>query len=44
MPSEYSNELGLYYFGKMKMSHVNPKRALRMSPDGKFPDVFSQAW
>ncbi|MEM9283318.1 MAG: hypothetical protein AAGA96_15965 [Verrucomicrobiota bacterium] len=44
LPTEYFNELGLYYFGKMKMSHVNPKRAPRMSPDGKYPDVFSQAW
>jgi len=44
MPTEYCNELGLYYFGKLKMSHVNPKRAPRMSPDGKYPDVFSQAW
>lgn len=44
MPTEYCNELGLYYYGKMKMSHVNPKRAPRMSPDGKYPDVFSQAW
>jgi len=44
MPTEYCNELGLYYFGKLKMSHVNAKRAPRMSPDGKYPDVFSQAW
>jgi hypothetical protein len=44
MPTEYCNELGLYYFGKMKMSHVNPKRAPKMSPDGKYPDVFSPAW
>ena len=44
MPTEYCNELDLYYFGKMKMSHVNPKRAPRMSRDGKYPDVFSPAW
>ncbi|MEM9280493.1 MAG: hypothetical protein AAGA96_01580 [Verrucomicrobiota bacterium] len=44
LPTEYFNELGLYYFGKLKMSHVNPKRAPRMGPNGKFPDVFSPAW
>ncbi|MCP4856868.1 MAG: hypothetical protein GY903_20490 [Fuerstiella sp.] len=44
MPTEYCNELELYYFGKMKMSHVNAKRAPKMSPDGKYPDVFSPAW
>ncbi|MEM7600269.1 MAG: hypothetical protein AAF357_02510 [Verrucomicrobiota bacterium] len=44
LPTEYFNELGLYYFGKMKMSHVNPKRAPKMSRDGKYPDVFSNAW
>lgn len=44
MPTEYCNELGLYYFGKMKMSHVNAKRAPKMSPDGKYPDVFSPRW
>ncbi|MEM0970282.1 MAG: hypothetical protein AAGJ31_13070, partial [Verrucomicrobiota bacterium] len=44
MPTEYCNELGLYYFGKLKMSHVNPKRAPKMSRDGKYPDVFSSAW
>ncbi|MEM6916960.1 MAG: hypothetical protein AAF491_10375 [Verrucomicrobiota bacterium] len=32
--TEYFNELGLYYFGKMKMSHVNPKRAPRMGRNG----------
>lgn len=44
LPTEYFNELGLYYFGKMKMSHVNPKRAPKMSRDGKYPDVFSTSW
>lgn len=44
MPTEYFNELGLYYIGKVKKSHVNAKRARKMSRDGKYPDVFNDAW
>jgi hypothetical protein len=44
LPSEYCNELGLYYFAKMRMSHVHARRAKTMSPDKKFPDVFDPAW
>ena len=44
MPTEYGNELELYYFGKMRMSHVHGRRARTMSPDKKFPDVFDPAW
>jgi hypothetical protein len=44
MPTEYCNELELYYFGKMKMSHVHARRAKTFGPDGKLPDVFDPAW
>ena len=44
MPTEYCNELELYYFGKMRMSHVHARRARTMSRDKKFPDVFDPAW
>ena len=44
MPTEYCNELGLYYFGKLKYSHVNPKRARRFSRDKKYADVFDPGW
>ncbi|PHR90589.1 MAG: hypothetical protein COA78_34935 [Blastopirellula sp.] len=44
LPTEYFNELGLYYIGKVKKSHVNAKRARKMSRDGKYPDVFNPAW
>lgn len=44
MPSEYCNELELYYFGKIRMSHVHARRAKTMSPDKTFPDVFDAAW
>ena len=44
MPTAYCNQLELYYFGKMRMSHVHARRAKTMSPDGKFPDVFDPAW
>ena len=44
MPSEYCNQLKLYYFGKMRMSHVHARRARTMSPDKKFPDVFDPTW
>ena len=44
LPTEYCNELGLYYFGKLRMSHVHARRAKRMSKDKKFPDVFDPTW
>ncbi|MDE0865274.1 MAG: hypothetical protein OSA98_15900 [Rubripirellula sp.] len=44
LPTEFCNELQLYYFGKIRMSHVHARRAKTMSPDKKFPDVFDPAW
>lgn len=44
LPSEYCNKLELYYFGKIRMSHVHARRAKTMSADKKFPDVFDPAW
>ena len=44
MPTEYCNELELYYVGKMKFSHVHAQRAKKFGPDGKLPDVFDPAW
>jgi len=44
MPTEHCNELGLYYFGKLRMSHVHPERARTMSRDKRFPDVFDPTW
>jgi hypothetical protein len=44
MPTEYCNQLELYYFGKMRMSHVHARRAKTMSPNKMFPDVFDPAW
>ncbi len=44
MPTEYCNELGLYYFGKLRMSNVHAKRVKRWSPDKRFPDVFDSEW
>ncbi len=44
MPTEYCNELEFYYYGKMKMSHVHPRRAKQFSKDKRFPDVFDPVW
>ncbi len=44
MPTDYCNELKLYYFGKLRMSHVHPKRVKQWSADKRFPDVFDPAW
>ncbi len=44
MPTEYCNELELYYIGKVKYSHVNPKRARKFSRNKKYADVFDPAW
>ncbi|MEM9157420.1 MAG: hypothetical protein AAGB46_00115 [Verrucomicrobiota bacterium] len=44
LPTEYCNELELYYFAKLRMSHVHARRAKRMSATKMFPDVFDSAW
>jgi len=44
MPTEYCNELKLYYYGKIKVSHVNAKRVKQFSKEKQFPDVFDPAW
>ena len=43
LPTEYCNELELYYFGKLRMSNVHAKRAKQFPPK-QFPDVFDPAW
>jgi len=42
MPTEYFEELEIYYFGKPKLGEINHKYAY-LYYDG-FPDVFSQVW
>jgi hypothetical protein len=43
LPTEYCNELELYYFGKLRMSNVHAKR-VKQYPPHRFPDVFDPAW
>ena len=41
IPDEYFEELEIFYFGKIKTGIIHANRVKNLSPDGKFPDVFS---
>ncbi|VGO15310.1 hypothetical protein PDESU_03892 [Pontiella desulfatans] len=41
MPTEYFEELGIHYFGKLKLGEINHKHT---HWHGGFPDVFSPEW
>ena len=41
IPDEYFEELEIFYFGKIKTGIIHANRVKKLSPNGKFPDVFS---
>ena len=42
IPDEYFEELEIFYFGKIKTGIIHANRVKTLSPNGKFPDVFSE--
>ncbi|MEM9282754.1 MAG: hypothetical protein AAGA96_13080 [Verrucomicrobiota bacterium] len=44
IPDEYFEELGIFYLGKIKTGVIHADRVKQLSPNGKFPDVFSDAF
>ena len=44
IPDEYFEELEIFYFGKIKTGIIHATRVKQLSPDGKFPDVFSEGF
>ena len=44
LPDEYFEELEIYYLGKIKTGIIHSGRVKTLSPGGRFPDVFSEAF
>ena len=42
IPDEYFEDLEIFYFGKIKTGIIHAQRVKQHSPNGKFPDVFSE--
>lgn len=44
IPDEYFEELEIFFFGKIKTGIIHANRVKYLAQDGKFPDVFSDAF